>query len=136
MASYTGRWECRRKRDLPVTHFTLHIFCPRPIITPRDFTSLLTPQASDAWAVGLLAFEILTLSHPFYGGSIAKTVQRISAGVYDETPLFNASYPDELKRVASSTELLHFNPKERLTLEKLVSRPIFAPYVARGLHRV
>ena len=35
---------------------------------------------ADAWAVGLLAYEILTLQHPFLGGSLAALLKRICDG--------------------------------------------------------
>ena len=81
--------------------------------------------ASDTWAVGLLALEILTLRHPFMGGSLAALLRRIVSCDYDETPLQRAPYPDELKVVATPNELLHIDPKKRLTLEELLQRPTF-----------
>jgi serine/threonine protein kinase len=39
---------------------------------------------SDAWAVGLLLYEILTLRHPFLGGSLAALLKRICEGEYDQ----------------------------------------------------
>ena len=62
--------------------------------------------ASDAWSVGLLAHEILTLKHPFCGGSLAVMLQNIVAGKYDRRPLAEAPYPQELKNVATGEELL------------------------------
>ena len=81
--------------------------------------------ASDAWSVGLLAHEILTLKHPFCGGSLAVMLQNIVAGKYDRRPLAEAPYPQELKNVATGEELLCADPKKRLTLEALLARPTF-----------
>ena len=36
-----------------------------------------------------------------------------------------ARYPEDLKVVASSSELLHLDAKKRLTLEELLNRPLF-----------
>ena len=46
--------------------------------------------ASDVWSVGLLAHEILTLRHPFLGGSFAVLLQRILACDYDKERLEDA----------------------------------------------
>lgn len=81
--------------------------------------------ASDTWSVGLLVHEILTLRHPFHGGSLAVLFQRIVACGYDHQQLADAPYPDELKVVASSSELLHVDPRKRLTLEALLARQTF-----------
>lgn len=80
---------------------------------------------SDAWAVGLLAHEILTLEHPFHGVSLAALLKRIVNCEYDTQLLAEAPYPEELKVIASSGELLHTNPAKRLTLEALLARPTF-----------
>jgi len=79
---------------------------------------------SDAWAVGLLSFEILTLSHPFLGGSLAALLKRICEGEYDQQVLDSAPHPDELKALASRTGLLHLDPKQRLSLGELLKMPV------------
>jgi len=79
---------------------------------------------SDAWAVGLLLYEILTLRHPFLGGSLAALLKRICEGEYDQQVLDSAAHPDELKAVASRTGLLHLDPNQRLTLGELLKLPI------------
>ena len=87
-------------------------------------------KASDAWCVGLLAHEILTLHHPFAGapgsGSLARLLQRICACEYDRGLLLNAPYPPELTVVAGSDMLLHVDPEKRLTLEDLLQQPSFS----------
>ena len=60
--------------------------------------------ASDVWSVGLLAHEIITLRHPFLGGSFAALLRRIMACDYDKQRLAESPYPDEIKRVASDQE--------------------------------
>ena len=81
--------------------------------------------ASDVWAVGVLAHEILTLKHPFVGRSLAALLRRITLCEYDRQRLAEAPYPDELKSVASDAELMHLDPNQRLTLTELLSRPAF-----------
>ena len=82
-------------------------------------------QASDVWSIGLLAHEMMTLQHPFHGTSLASMLQRILVCDYDQELLANAPYPEELKVVASSHELLHVDPTKRLTLTELLARPMF-----------
>ena len=81
--------------------------------------------ASDVWSVGLLAHEIITLRHPFLGGSFAALLRRIMACDYDKQRLAESPYPDEIKRVASDQELLHLDAAKRLKLGDLLSRPTF-----------
>ena len=81
--------------------------------------------ASDVWAVGVLAYEILTLRHPFTGRSLAALLRRITMCEYDEVRLREAPYPDEIKVVASGAELMHLDPSKRLTLAELLGRPAF-----------
>ena len=86
---------------------------------------------ADVWSVGLLAFEILTLTHPFVGDSLAAMLKRILSSEYDKGLLTRAPYPRELRDVASDRELLHPDPKQRLALETLLARPVFqAPHAA------
>lgn len=82
---------------------------------------------SDTWSVGLLAYEILTLEHPFSGGSLASMLKRIASSDYDKNQLERAPHPKELLRVASNHELLHPDPTQRLRLEELLARDIFKP---------
>ena len=79
--------------------------------------------ASDAWAIGLLAHEILTLHHPFVGTSLAVLMQRILRCEYDEGRLAAVPYPDELKAVAGRNGLLHVDASMRLTLSELSAEP-------------
>ncbi len=81
--------------------------------------------ASDAWSVGLLAHEILTLRHPFVGGSLAALMQRILHCQYDTKLLDESPYPEELRLVASRDGLLHVDPTKRLQLEEMLARPAF-----------
>ena len=81
---------------------------------------------SDAWAVGLLAYEILTLQHPFVSGSLAALLKRISDGEYDRHALADAPHPAELREIASSSSLLHVDPQQRATLEEVLQRPVIA----------
>jgi len=82
--------------------------------------------ASDAWAIGLLAHEILTLHHPFVGTSLAVLMQRILRCEYDEGRLAAMPYPDELKAVAGRSGLLHVDASMRLTLGELLAKPSIA----------
>ena len=84
-------------------------------------------QASDAWSVGLLAHEILTLRHPFEERSLATLLKRIAASDYDRSLLAAAPYPQALKQVASGEELLHQDPAQRLTLPAMLERAVFRP---------
>jgi len=82
--------------------------------------------ASDAWSVGLLAHEILTLRHPFANASsLASLLQKISTCSYDRRRLENAPYPEDVKAVASSEQLLHPDPDARATPGEILARPAF-----------
>ena len=105
---------------------TGHTVCGTPnYFSPEMINGDPYGTPSDAWSVGLLAFEILTLEHPFSGGSLASMLKRIASSDYDHKQLERAPHPPEIKRVASNTELLHPDPKERLTLDALLEREPF-----------
>jgi len=102
-----------------------HTLCGTPIyFSPEMVNGEAYGPPSDTWAVGVLAHEILTLRHPFLGGSLAHLLRKIAACDYDATLLAAAPYSDELK--AGSSNLLRVDPAARATLEELLMRPIFA----------
>mmetsp|Transcript_53938 Transcript_53938/g.124181 ORF Transcript_53938/g.124181 Transcript_53938/m.124181 type:complete len:161 (-) Transcript_53938:272-754(-) len=82
-------------------------------------------READAWSIGLLAHEILTLHHPFNHGSLAVLFQRILRGAYDVQTLATAPHPTEVKAVASGEGLLCIDPKQRMTLEQLLAQQPF-----------
>lgn len=108
-----------------------HTLCGTPIyFSPEMVNGEPYGAPSDAWAVGVLAHEILTLRHPFLGLSLAHLLRRIAACEYDRSLLARAPYSDELK--ACSTDLLHLAPATRLTLGALLSRPLLAELAGKG----
>lgn len=93
--------------------------------SPELISGQLYGAPADAWSVGLLVYEVLTLRQPFSGNNLAGLVQKILAGDYDKDKLASAPYPEELKIVASREGLLHPDPQHRPTLDELLARPIF-----------
>ena len=125
---------CIRDRSKAGGHASLTVRGKTLCGTPNYFSPEMVDgkpygAPSDAWAVGLLAHEILTLRHPFMGGSLAAMLRQIVEGSYNRQYLRDAPYPDELKAVASAEQLLHVDPSKRLTLDELLARlskPTFA----------
>lgn len=100
--------------------------CNRRYFAPEMVEGKPYGPASDAWAVGILAHEILTLHHPFSAsGSLAQLLSRITDGQYDRSHLARAPYPEAIKAVASSVNLLHVDPVKRLTLPAMLEWPVF-----------
>jgi len=100
--------------------------------TPSTFSPELInghaySEPSDAWAVGVLAFELLTLKHPFHAAkSLSHMMKLVILGALDEQWLHNAPYPDDIKAIASrlpNVGLLHCEPAQRLTLHALSRLP-------------
>lgn len=63
---------------------------------------------SDLWALGVIAFEMLTNRHPFFGVNKTQLFDNIVEG--------NFGFPDNIDPVAKDLieKLLHPNPVERL----------------------
>ena len=80
---------------------------------------------SDVWAVGVLAYELLTLSHPFSSASgVGELFRAICASKPSEPGLLDAvGYPGQIKAVASPAHLLHPDPGQRMTIEELLEVP-------------
>ena len=57
--------------------------------------------AADAWSIGVLAYEILTLSEPFRSPNLAALMKRVIACEYDAQSLADAPHDDEVKAVAT-----------------------------------
>jgi serine/threonine protein kinase len=94
--------------------------------SPEMINGELYGAASDTWAVGVLAHEILTLKHPFGdSNSLGHLLQRIVKCDYDRAALDEAPYHDALKDVASGSALLHVDQSQRLTLQEMLSWPMF-----------
>jgi len=76
-------------------------------------------EPADAWALGVVLFELLALRRPFDGTNIGMLVVAISSGQYDAAALAAASHPPELKHVASDQGLLHKDPAARMSVDRL-----------------
>ena len=80
-------------------------------------------KASDAWAVGVVLYEMLTLRHPFdtkLQDNVAALIRSIQAGDVASEPLAASGHPTELTALASSAHLLHADPSQRMTMSALM----------------
>ena len=79
-------------------------------------------RPADLWGVGVILFELLTLSTPFTAQNVAALCQQIITAAYDDDALARCPHPDALTHLASRDALFHTDPAARLTLAELVDR--------------
>jgi len=79
--------------------------------------------ASDVWAIGLIAYQLFTLRHPFEASSVSQLFRLICAGKVDTTALAAAPFPSELTCIADTRHLLHPNAARRMRLAELLALP-------------
>mmetsp|Transcript_7905 Transcript_7905/g.23705 ORF Transcript_7905/g.23705 Transcript_7905/m.23705 type:complete len:186 (-) Transcript_7905:177-734(-) len=94
-------------------------YCSPELVNGRPYGA-----ASDVWAVGLLAYQIFTLRHPFDGCSMNQLVRKIIGAAIDLSPLEKAPYPAELTAIADTRHLLHPEPAFRMKLSQVLAMPV------------
>ena len=72
---------------------------------------------TDTWAVGVVLFELLTLTFPFNGKDFSSLKQKIVSGAYDETSLTKSPHPAWLRNLANHRTLLQKLPVIRMPLK-------------------
>ena len=72
-------------------------------------------QPADAWAIGVILYELLTLKRPFTGPNIAALVLKITRCDYDRAALGDSPHPPELHSLATSDALLAADPERMAT---------------------
>jgi len=77
-------------------------------------------EPADVWALGVIAFEMLTLRRPFEANNMGRLVLAIAKGEYDEAALQGCSHEARLTRLASRDGLLNPDPQQRLRLQQLL----------------
>ena len=82
-------------------------------------------RGSDAWAVGVILFNLLTLERPFQASVMLKLAQQIVDGKPSEAAqrkleLARRNYPPELCALASRDGLLNPDASRRTTLERVL----------------
>jgi serine/threonine protein kinase len=79
--------------------------------------------ASDAWAVGCILFNLLTLHPPFRHASILGLARQIVAVEFiavARRALDACAHPPDIKKLASRDGLLNPNPDRRTTLKHVL----------------
>jgi len=101
-----------------VLHTTLaHTQCGTPYyLSPEAARGEGYAVPADAWGVGVILFELLTLTRPFKAGNLAHLISRIVTGNYDKEALEASPHPEVLKQLASSRGLLHSDSSQRTEL--------------------
>ena len=85
-------------------------------ISPERLRDEPATAAADVWSVGVLLWEGLAGSHPFWSGSVLETARRIEAGA----PSLREARPDLPKRlIAAVDRMLSLDPRRRPSAAKL-----------------
>ena len=93
-------------------------------------------EASDAWALGVVGYQLLTLRRPFDAANLGALVLKIANGAPDEAALAASAHPERLRAAVSPAGLLHKDAAARLTLPLLLEAlTTVAPETAR-VHEV
>lgn len=81
------------------------------------------------WALGVIAYELLTLQRPFDTNNMASLIHKVMSCEMDETALVRSGHPVALQRLASRHGLLSVNPQLRATAEQVLreTQPLAEP---------
>lgn len=102
------------------THFASTMVGTPYYLAPEVLRSSPYAFAADVWSLGVILFELLTLSKPFESQHLGALVRKVEHGEYDANALSRCAHPPELKRLASHECLLHPDPDERMRLDELM----------------
>ena len=104
-------------------------------ISPERLTGADASERSDVWAVGVILWEALAGSHPFWGVPLTEVASTIAAGA----PPLSARRGDLPRRVLAAVEsALAVDPAKRPTAARLAAElreALVAPEVDRVRHR-
>mmetsp|Transcript_27825 Transcript_27825/g.46289 ORF Transcript_27825/g.46289 Transcript_27825/m.46289 type:complete len:339 (-) Transcript_27825:254-1270(-) len=75
---------------------------------------------ADVWALGVIAFQLLTLQMPFKAPHLTGLLTKISDCEYDKTALEKAPHNETLRALVSGKNLLEPDPAKRMTLAQLM----------------
>ena len=84
--------------------------------SPETLKSKYVTKEADIWALGVMGYELCTLTHPFVrqGQTASETKDAI---IHTEPPMLPDSYSDKLRSVIFA--MLRKNPKKRIGLRDL-----------------
>jgi hypothetical protein len=100
-------------------------------ISPERLQGLTATTAADVWAVGVLLWEALAGEHPFWGGDMAETSQRIQQGV-DPLARLRPDLPAHVLETVASA--LTVNPQRRPSAGRLAQELRSLPKRRRSKH--
>ncbi len=90
-------------------------------MAPEVINSDEYAEPADAWAVGVICYELLALERPFDGATFASLMMKIARGNVANTAALDASgHPAPLRWLASKDALLHPDADERMTIPALI----------------
>ena len=90
-------------------------------MSPEVVNSEMYAEPADAWAIGVILYELLALERPFDGANIAALVLKISRGVASSSAaLDGCGHAEELRWLASSDALLRADADARLSIDQLL----------------
>ena len=102
------------------THFANTMVGTPFYLAPEVLRATPYAFAADVWSLGVILFELLTLTRPFDAPHLATLVTKIETAGYDDGALARCVHPPELRRLASRECLLHVDASERMRIDELL----------------
>ena len=95
-------------------------------MSPEVVSQGVYNDKNDVWALGVILYEMLMCERPFRGESIGPLIVKIMKGEY--APIGNER-SDAIRQIVA--DCLTTDPVQRPSIDELLRRPFFKPYVRR-----
>lgn len=102
------------------THFANTMVGTPYYLAPEVLASAPYAFSADCWSLGVILFELLTLSRPFESPHLGALVRMVERGEMNMAALDRCPHSAAFRRLAGPQALLHPDPTERMRLEELL----------------